>query len=202
MSHPLGGAAGTEPPQRPSSRVRPTSETARPAPPRRRRHTVDSGKGERIQEPHHGDDYGAEARDPFERHRCHDPSRRGSLCVLLSRHRRDDPRRLHPLKLKGTGACLLRPAHDDGKTPRFCRSPEIDRGSTFQATLGSVREMHPKGAGLTLLEEDSHGDLVNITPPPVLPWFERLDNRVPGGTKVPGRVAILRGVATTDVPTG
>jgi len=46
------------------------------------------------------------------------------------------------------------------------------------------------------------GHLLDITPGPVLPGLERLDNRVVGGVKMPGGVLILRIVTATDMSTG
>ena len=44
-------------------------------------------------------------------------------------------------------------------------------------------------------------ELVNITPPPVLPWLERLNNRMTGCMEMLGGVLILRIVAAADMPT-
>ena len=43
-------------------------------------------------------------------------------------------------------------------------------------------------------------ELVNITPPPVLPWPERLNDRVTGCMEMLGGVLILRIVAAADMP--
>src|SRR2546426_8454607 len=45
-------------------------------------------------------------------------------------------------------------------------------------------------------------ELVDVTPAPVLPWLERLDNRVVGRVEMLGGVLILRLVTATDMSTG
>jgi hypothetical protein len=44
-------------------------------------------------------------------------------------------------------------------------------------------------------------ELVNVTPAPVLPWLEGLNDRMVGGVEMPGGVLILRIVAAADVST-
>jgi hypothetical protein len=43
-------------------------------------------------------------------------------------------------------------------------------------------------------------DLVDIAPAPILPRFERFDDRVLGRMKMLGRVLVLRRIAATHVP--
>ena len=43
-------------------------------------------------------------------------------------------------------------------------------------------------------------ELVNITPTPVLPWLERLNDRVTGGMEMLGGMLILRIVTTAHMP--
>jgi hypothetical protein len=42
--------------------------------------------------------------------------------------------------------------------------------------------------------------LIDVAPTPVLPWLERLDNRVVGRMEMPGGVLILRIVTAADMP--
>jgi hypothetical protein len=42
--------------------------------------------------------------------------------------------------------------------------------------------------------------LVYVTPTPVLPWLERLDDRVVGRMEMPGGVLILRIVTAANMP--
>ncbi len=44
-------------------------------------------------------------------------------------------------------------------------------------------------------------DLIDVAPAPVFVWLEGLDDRVFGRMEVFGRVLVLRGVATANMPT-
>jgi hypothetical protein len=44
-------------------------------------------------------------------------------------------------------------------------------------------------------------DLIDVAPAPVFAWLEGLDDRVIARMEVFGRVLVLRGVATADMPT-
>jgi len=84
--------------------------------------------------------------------------------------------------------------------PRFGQVTGVGIVARERWTACTTTELSPT-AGQDLLGK-FQVDLVHIAPRPGLTWFERADDRVPGGVEVFGRVTVPGVVAAADVAAG